>query len=222
MPSFAGPLAAVLKRSVYGYRGHTRVVGRHVRLKFRGRRRGRRRRRRGPKREQKYVTINVTSNNDTPTATLLTEINQGTTNITRIGRTIYPKSIQMKGTIAINASATSTRVRVVVVRDRMNTGTAPTFSNIFNSATALVSLRNHQPQFMSRFTILYDNLIALDVNNDDQVVMNWYKYLKGRIIFQGVNGTDEGIGSIWVFTYGSEVTNDPIIDLKFRIRFTDQ
>lgn len=128
----------------------------------------------------------------------------------------------MKGTLRINQAATTTRFRIVIVSDKFNNGSAPAWSDIMNHATDLVSLRNHQPQFMSRFRVLFDRLYTLDLVTDDEVVINWYKYLRGKIVFQGANGTDEGINALWMFTYGSELTLDPILKLKTRVRFTDQ
>lgn len=75
MPTITRAVAAYAQRWMtrqYARRRRTRAA---PRARRRYRRRGVRRRR-GPRREQKYVTINVTSANETPTATLLTEVNQ--------------------------------------------------------------------------------------------------------------------------------------------------
>ena len=69
----------------------------------------------------------------TPTATHLTAIGAGTGVSARVGQSIKMVALYLRGALQANASATNTYFRFIIVQDKWQQGTPPTYSDIYGS-----------------------------------------------------------------------------------------
>ncbi len=158
---------------------------------------------------------------NTAVSHLVTNISQGDDYNARQGRKIRLKSIQCSGSCTMHATATNTRVRMVLFMDKMNTGTAPTLTDIVSDT---VALRNNQPNMMARYKIFWDKHIVMtqitDANTPERI-FKYYKKVDIPVTFSGTAGTDEGKNSFWCLLISDESTNSPTVVQNWRVRYRD-
>ncbi len=155
--------------------------------------------------------------------TNLSAMAQGDTNSTRTGLKIRPFSLACKGLIAINASATRSQVRAVIVQDRAGTTTPPVLGDLFNSAADMFNGQHHtsSPQVNSRFNVLYDRLFTLQDNGTQSKRVSFYKTLNGHIYYSGTAATDEGRNAIYLLVATNEATNVPAVTVDAIFKYID-
>lgn len=140
----------------------------------------------------------------------------------RDGNQVRIKSIQLKIAGEINASATSTRLRCILVIDKQANGVAPTLANILSLNTAYIdSFRDLD--FRKRFVILRDFTMLLDSNNE-QAQMDVYKKVDIKVVYDASNNgdiTDISTNSIFMFFVSDEAVNLPTVTSSYRIRYID-
>lgn len=156
--------------------------------------------------------------------TLLNTCAQGTTAITRVGRSIRMASIQWRwvGSMAPTSAGTSP-LRLVIVYDKQTNQAAPTCADIFQTDT-IESPMNLEKN--KRFVVLADELVESVGTAGPQ---SWYKkgYRKINLEaeFTGASGTVGYIigGAVWAVVYqnGNIITTAPAMQLYTRIRYTD-
>jgi len=154
----------------------------------------------------------------------ITGIAQGDDFNSRDGRKIRLKSLRLKGSLAINASATASSVRVLVFRDNNGSTTVPTVTDIFPSAASFTNNlnRNDDPQSNSRFTVLYDRYFNMTKDNNNRItVPDRYIPLDMHVYFTGTGTGDEGKGNLFIITGSNEATNKPVLQLDIIIKFID-
>ncbi len=160
--------------------------------------------------------------NSTGAVVSLGAIAQGDDYQERQGRKIKIVSMRSKGCIQLNASATFTTVRCVIVRDNSGTTTQPTIGQVFADAAAMfggkVSLSD--PQSNSRFALLSDKFYTLWVEKPF-ITFDIYSKAVWHMIFSGTASTDEGKGGLYLMIASNEATNDPVVSASTEIRFID-
>lgn len=114
---------------------------------------------------------NTSLQNDTPsttfTKTLMSGIAQGDTNTTRDGSSCKVVGFEVAGTLTINASATVSYVRVIILIDSQTNGVAFSSTSLLYTATDVNSPYNLNNE--RRFRILFDKLYELDQYRPGQV-----------------------------------------------------
>lgn len=171
----------------------------------------------------------------TASLSVLNDMAQGTSDITRVGNSVLSKSIQGKGLVYWNTAASGPEVlRVMVFRDAENTdGTPPAISEVLEetSSPAVMSsplnIRNTQ-----RFHIIFDKNYILDQYHPmfKFKFFNQFPVLKdkmGRRI-KGIHakynaGTTSAWaeGALWIMVVSNAATNGPGISWYTRYRFID-
>ncbi len=152
----------------------------------------------------------------------LTAIAQGDIFNDRQGNKIRLKYLRLSGIVTLNASASDTQVRMVIVRDNNGSTTNPTISSLYTSLTVF-----HQnqpklgdPQTNSRFSILWDKMVI--VNTDTPTKQFSYSMvLDHHVYFTGAATTDEGKGHLYLMIASSEVTNDPVVKGAVQVKWLD-
>lgn len=175
--------------------------------------------------EYKEHNVQFTGNTISQTLTIqnLNLIDQGTTDITRIGRQIKITRVNIKGVFAINASATMTFVRVLVLIDKqVNQATFSASDLLFDTSAndncvSLINLDNK-----GRFKILYDKIIALSPSNAVGK-FNYNKMMNLPIVY---DNTGNGVAdltqkSLYLCFVSNEATNTPAVTLHARVRYVD-
>ncbi len=174
--------------------------------------------------EYKTITTAFTADPNTTGAVVnLTAIAQGDTIANRQGNKIRAKYISVSGNVQINASATSSHVRMTIVRDNNGSTTQPAIGDLFPDVATFFANKNKtgDPQSNSRFSVLYDEFIMMDVVNIEQVAVRWTSSLDHHIFYTGAAATDEGKGNIYLFIASNEATNDPVVRVDAMVKFID-
>lgn len=167
-------------------------------------------------------TVMTADPNTTGTVQNLSAIAQSLTAAGRTGLSIKAFSLRMKGHVALHASATASRVRVVVAYDRSGTTNAPAIADLFTDGPAMADnlLTIGSPQVSSRFQVISDKLYVV-VTNRPIVTFDIYKKLNKAIHYSAAGSTDEGRNNLWLFMASSEATNDPSFVGEARFKYQD-
>lgn len=173
--------------------------------------------------------LNLTSSNATPTITLLNGIAQGITGNSRVGRKAIMKSVKLNiSIIPSTVSCAAGTLRMLLVWDKINSGTTPTFGDVMTGAGA--GLTRGQPEItvLDRFRILMDKMFT--VNATTSATGNFLptvkKYVKiGKTTHWSQAGATAGDmqgGCLWLLFCGSHTDQDHWTAYgTSRVRFID-
>lgn len=161
--------------------------------------------------------------NSTGAVVNLTPVAQGDSASGRQGNKIRAKYIKCGGVITLNASATNSRVRMVIVRDNNGSTTQPTIAELFSTASIMLNNRpklgDAQPN--SRFSILWDKMLIMDAGHGLTQKFTWSSSLDHHVFFTGTGATDEGKGHIYLMIVSNEATNDPVVAASANFKYID-
>lgn len=124
---------------------------------------------RDPQGEKKFHDFEFTSNNISASGQIIPSLNlvaQGTTEVTRIGRSINVTAIQLRYQLQIEATLlnveTSDTVRVMLIQDRQANAAAPSILNVIETADVLAfnNLANR-----GRFVTLFDRFHDCNISS---------------------------------------------------------
>lgn len=150
----------------------------------------------------------------------LSDIAQGDSESTRDGRSILPKSIYLQGHYVMNATASRTSIRTVLILDRRPDAGAPTWTDVYESAD-VNSLRNISSD-QGRFRVLYERTDTL--TDGGKEISLWKKFVpisRVHCKFDGTAATDTSQNAFYLLQVSSEATNTPSQSLQSRLRFYD-
>lgn len=172
--------------------------------------------------ERKYLdkTASTTYNSSGATTSLVT-MALGDTASTRDGQSIKCVYSLLTGYATINASATQTVVRIMLIYDSQPNAAAAAFA-AFLTATDVVS-----PILISngaRFRVLMDRRLSLSINGDEIKHFKRYMKLNFHVKYNtGNNGdiTDVTTGNYFIAIVSNEATNAPTVTWNHRLRFID-
>lgn len=162
------------------------------------------------------------SNNGT--ITLLTPIAQGDDVNNRSGNSVLAKSFRFSYDITQNTAAgqTSQMARVLIVSDKLQTGTAPTPAQILQTlgnANAVNSPINVDA--LPRFSVLYDRRHSLESNGDIRQHGMCRKHFSKRISYTGAATTDTYKNNIYLLVLSDVAANDPLMNYSSRVGYLD-
>lgn len=171
--------------------------------------------------EKKFFDTNITSAiTSTATVTSLAAIAQGDDVSGRNGRSILCKSVQIRGTYASHASATASRVRIIIFSDRQNQGSTPAATDILVSESPEAMRQIGAEQ--GRFHVYLDKEFTVDNVARKQIMLDKYLYLGNHHIkYEGTGTANVGAGSLWCLMVSNEATNTVSQNTNFRIRYYD-
>lgn len=175
--------------------------------------------------EYKEHNIQFTGNTVSSTMTIqnLNLIDQGTTDITRIGRQIKITRLNIRSVFAINTSATMTYIRVIVLIDKQVNQAAFAAADllydtsVFDNCVSMINLDNK-----GRFKILSDRILALSPSN----AVGKFIYNKNMNLPIVYDNTGNGVAdltskSLYICMVSSEATNTPAVTMHARVRYVD-
>ncbi len=153
----------------------------------------------------------------------LTAIAQGDDIANRQGSKIRAKYLSVKGHAKINTSASSTRLRMMIVRDNNGSTTQPAITDLFDDVGTFTVFKNKKgdPQSNSRFFVLWDKRLNFDATFHEQATIDYTMSLDHHIFYSGTAATDEGKGNIYLFIGSNEATNDPVVAIDAMVKFID-
>lgn len=153
----------------------------------------------------------------------LLSIAQGDDSDDRTGRSIKLVSVEIRGTVTLDASATQTYVRMALGIDKQPNGALITDSVIWNdtaSGSNLNAMRDSDSA--KRFIVLHDRTIQVNTDNP-QYHFHIFKKLYCHVKFQGTTASVASIATnnlCW-FTTSNEATNTPAVKAGIKINFID-
>lgn len=164
-----------------------------------------------------HDTTMGTGISSTPTITLLTDIDQGDSNLNREGNQVKCKSLNNVMYATQHASATLTLLRRILFIDTQQDGTTPASQELLQDNTNILSLKRHD--YRKRFIILDDQLITLG----DQKMFHtkYYKKMSMALNWTSATGTDTINNHIYQLLMSSEPTNTPSVYTYSRVLFLD-
>lgn len=176
--------------------------------------------------EMKYNIQNNTSlyPDYNGTITCLNLIAQGDSATTRDGNSIYVRSLHLRLQLTIHASATTTRIRVMVLYDTWNQGVDPAVGNVLeNTALGTVNapMSVLHPIYARRFHLLHSKIYQLTSVARTELPVNLYWKLRHHIKYKGVNSTDNQNGSIYMLLICNEQTNTPTVSFLSKLSYHD-
>lgn len=174
--------------------------------------------------EAKYFDTNfsVSPVLATPGLNNITAMSQGLTDITRIGNSIKLKDLKVRVTLSPNFTTnTNNLIRIMILVDKMQDGTLPTYAQIFEVPTVFNSPLNKD--FTDRFVLLRDKYITLNSGGDNELFFDMYLKLDYHVRYLGPGnaGVDQGPGTIYILSWSREAVNAPTIQYYNRINYYD-
>lgn len=144
---------------------------------------------------------------------------QGDTNNTFQGNSILLKSIQCRGSIVKNATATTTRVRYMLVRDSRPQSSVPAITDILSAASILGNM-NIDDQ-IQRFRVLYDRTYVVSnvAGCPPNITFNYYVKQSHHIKFN--DSAVPVLNDYLLLAISDEATNTPTVTTASRLRYYD-
>jgi len=202
---------------VHGGHDLTRRCGRYWRVNSR----------RGPYR---YLNFNVeekvfdsTLTGSGSTIQCLTQIAQGTDYNQREGLSIKARNLVLNLYSKANVTAGTNFLRLVLLQDLENRGTAPALAEVFESTTtALNPLSPYNHILAERFRVMVDEHITL-INGQQAYYARFLLPLDSHILFSTTLGNvaAQYEGSVYLFLIDSEAANQSSTSYYSRITFVD-
>lgn len=162
------------------------------------------------------TTYAVSSTGTVPAT--LTGVAEGDGQEERVGNSYCLKSLQVKGSLIVNAAASNTAVRLLLIIDkRQVSDTAPTWTGVFESHN-LESFKENL--YHNRYKILLDRSYTLNATTP-RIPINWYKKMNLNVKFNGTASSDYEANHVYLFCISNEATNTPTLAYSSRIRYYD-
>jgi hypothetical protein len=175
--------------------------------------------------ETKVINQSATSTavNTTGIIPCLSQVAQGLDYTNRVGDSVKIQRLVFRARLYVNAVATTSIMRVLLVRDLDGYGTAPTTAAVLETVAASgAPLSQYNYLNSDRFSVLYDTFVTLSTQNPSEVIAVDMPH-EGHIKYLGTTAgaTSDGKGSIYMVTVSDEASNTPTIAYNCRIYFTD-
>jgi len=154
----------------------------------------------------------------------LSLIAQGDTSLSREGLQIKPKNMQYRFRITQNTGATTSFVRIMIFRDKDQTGVSlPTVTQLMES-DSVDSFTEHDTR--PRFTILRDMVIPMSINGASRVhfikgMINLGKRSKIWYLGTAASQGSQGKNNLYCYVVSSEAVQTVNLSLNFRLRYTE-
>ena len=159
-----------------------------------------------------------TPSSSTAVGQLMNGIAQGLDQSDRIGRDIRAKLCQFSVVVNKHASATSTRVRIIMIVDQEGSNGAG-WTDVFN-ANNVLAFRN--TDHTKRIRVLANFLITVDDDNPEKS-LDVYRKVNFKVKYNTTTSAASAIetNSVRVLMLSDEATNFPNVDLITRFRYVD-
>lgn len=152
------------------------------------------------------------------------ELTQGAGEDERIGNQVKLFSVQIRGRIVINASATQTFVRIALILDNAADGDYLNGSQIWNYVSSGVYIDAiRRSDYNTRIKVLTDRVYHLDSTNKKEVFFTIYKKLSAKVEFSGTSSALSDIvkNNLMLYTVSNEPTNAPTVYFNTKLSYTD-
>jgi len=159
------------------------------------------------------------------TSSQISAIDQGSTINDRQGDHVRLTSVSYSGQL-LGAGGGTSLVRIVVFKDKLNTGTVPGIAELFANSSTFAE-GDHRLNTMAarqRFTILSDKTYkvgSVTLNDNFNIPIRFSKKLKTDCYFDGAADTSEGRNSVWITSASNLAASPPTITGTMKCTFLD-
>lgn len=143
---------------------------------------------------------------------------QGDDTTNRRGEVICVKSIEFRFACAINAVATTDRVRLIIFCDTQNQNAVPNVSDVI-SVSSVQSPYSIANKVANRFSIMYDSVIQLNVSGSAGANRVFVVKPNRKVFYSGNTGNWKN--AFFYLIISDTPTNVATYALGYTIRFTD-
>lgn len=153
-----------------------------------------------------------------------TGVSQGDDVDGRQGNSILGRSLWIQLLFNANATSTSSYIRMIVYRDKMNQGATPLATEVLTPAlvsSANAPLAPLNVDQTSRFQIMYDKRFIVSSDSKDMVKVAKYLNFQNHVKFTGTAGTDEFQNHLYILLISNEQTNTPTVGGVIRFGYYD-
>ncbi len=148
----------------------------------------------------------------------ITFIAQGNTVVTRVGKSVTVKQLNLGFYITKHATPNVTALRILVFIDsQQEIDAKSSVTAVLDTASVLSPLNRFR---IKRYKILFDRLYALETNHESFLVRKSIK-LDFAMIFNGAASTDLDKNGLFMLAISDEATNKPTVVMYHRTYFTD-
>lgn len=172
--------------------------------------------------EKKHYDITAVSLSPTSTTgsvLILSDVDEGDSNVTREGEKITHTSSRFRGEVTINeASApvpTSTLIRIMLVKQKTNA--TPALNGVLAVGNIYAPLNK---SFRKLVTVVYDRTFVVDKNRPTVKLDIRYNQ-SFQIEYSGALGTDLARNGFYMLAISDQAALVPTIQGYFRMNFTD-
>lgn len=171
--------------------------------------------------EKHYLDTGVSTTIDTSgSITLLSGIAQGDDVNSRQGNSVLGKTLYSRVVLLRNAANTTAMnsVRIMVIRDLNNVGSAPTVTDVLASATV------HSPlnvDHTARYQVILDKVISLSVQGQSGVNRKWFLKVPAHLKFTGSSATDVYKNALYLLLVSDQASSVPSIASTWRLGYYD-
>lgn len=149
-------------------------------------------------------------------------VSQGDGPALRDGAQVRFKSLQFKGRVTMNASATHTQFRLIIFILKRVNQTAPAVTDILDSAST-ISLKNLDNR--RNYVILSDRVYNLEPETRTERNFQFYRKLDMKTIWarasSGGGSSDTEQNGLYALLISSNSINTPTVNIHFRTSFID-
>jgi len=176
--------------------------------------------------EYKYFDSNYVgvTNTTAGSINILNNLTLGTTGTTRNGQSIKITEISLHYSEALTTlSAAVVFARVILLYDQQPNAAVFASTDLLQNGTTDV-LSDYVVAYENRFSVLYDDVHALNQQGTPNLVRNVVRYRPHHVEYNTGNaGTvaDITLGSLWLFVFTDQAANPPTFSSRVRIRFLD-
>lgn len=170
--------------------------------------------------ELKHYDESTTMNPDNTSGTITAIVRgmaQGDTNNTMDGNSILLKSVNLRFSVIMNASATCTRLRFLLLKDTRPNSALPAITDILSSSS-IQAFMNIDDQ-LKRFRVLADKKITVNTQNPEKQFFISRKFKQTHVKFN--DAQLPVLNDFYVACISDEPTNTPTINMTSRLRFYD-
>lgn len=156
----------------------------------------------------------------------LSDVAQGTSENNRVGDKVHATYIKLGATMAAHATENTT-MRVMLIQDKLNQGTAPSAGDILEGTGVTGGYRSgicelNVDDFPKRWRVLYDKTVRLVSGTASAVqVLKASAKINAPIWYSGSAGTDEGRNQIYLLLISDAAANYPSLVWNARLYYKD-
>ncbi len=164
--------------------------------------------------------VNTITPGTAGTVVSLNHLAEGVSSNERTGISIKMKSLELRGNFTMDATATNTILRLIVILDNSPNSDLATIAEMFEVGN-VETLRNNVN--FGRFKTLYDRSFAMSGTGMENGTYKKYIKLNNHVKYSGSDATEDGIekGQLLFISFSNEATNKPSLKYNARVRYVD-